>query len=99
MTSLREEAKRLEIEKQEEEARERRFGEAVRAVAATPDGKVILGWIIREGDLFTDAFSPSSALPYAEGKRFVARMLWDVLRRHANRADAIEICFGEENHG
>lgn len=95
--SLREEMARLEQERKDKEAEERRLGEAFRNVAATPDGQRVLRWLINQGELFSDEFSPNAGLAYNVGVRAIARRLWNKLKVHASRNDFIAICIGEKS--
>lgn len=86
-----------EREKQAREMQQRRerFGQAVRNVAATPDGKIVLAWLVGLGDLFADDFQPNAMAAYMSGRKSIPRALWKTLEEHAKRDDFIAICIGE----
>lgn len=100
---MSEEIRRQERENEEAKRRrtaeERHFVNALRTVAATPEGKTVLAWIIAQGDLFGSDFTPSSAIYYTAGMKAIPRRLWSVLQKYARREDFIEICIGEDNEG
>ena len=79
----------------EMEQRRQRFGQAVRNVAATPDGKIVLAWLVGLGNLFADDFQPNAMAAYISGRKSIPRALWKTLEEHAKRDDFIAICIGE----
>lgn len=92
--NFREEAKRLEEEQRRVGAEQAMLASAFRSVAATPDGKRVLRWIVEEGKLFSDEFSPNASHAYNSGVKSIPRRVWLKLRDHAERGDFITICMG-----
>ena len=94
----REEAEERERQREEGEARGKRLALALRNVAASEDGKIVLRWIYGMGNPLADTFQPSAAAAYESGKKAIPRKLWHELKQHAKRNDFIAIFMeGESN--
>ena len=95
----REEARIKDEEQKRGEQEKARFALALKSVAATADGKRVLSWIIAQGKIISDEFTPSAQHAYNSGLKAVPVRLWQKLREHAIREDFIDICIGEKSNG
>lgn len=97
--NLREQAKNLEEERRRKQAEINLLANAFKSVAASPDGKTVLGWVLAQGGLFSEEFSKTANNAYEDGKRAICVRVWNKLKEHARRDDFIAICIGEEKDG
>ena len=90
------EAARRAAHKEESEARERRFCNALAALAATDDGLRFIRWLIGQSDMLISAYpSDHAQAAYREGKRSVGAQLLAL----AARAGVLPEILKEESHG
>jgi hypothetical protein len=93
--TLRDKLREAERERAELDIKSRQEASDIRAVAATPEGRRFLRWLVNHGGIFSGDFSPSSNNAFNDGRRSVSVAVWNRLREHAERKDFIEICMGE----
>ena len=91
MTTPREEMAEREKMRDADEQRAARLSHAMRSVAASADGRIVLRWIYGLGNPLADTFQPSAMAAYESGKKFIPRRLWRELEKHADRNDFIAI--------